>query len=105
MAGGSSPDGELGLRIVCRRNLLGIEGFSVCDRCDQDFRTQRAVLSAVYPSERQLRCEVRNSLKAGFRLSQALDRGIALHRASLLPAGRPALFNWEPRRAYPAVVR
>jgi hypothetical protein len=32
----SSPDSGLGFRIVCRRGLLGIEGFAVRVRFDPD---------------------------------------------------------------------
>jgi hypothetical protein len=44
----SWADSGLGLRVVCRSGLLGIEGLAVRVRFDPDRRTQRTVLAAVH---------------------------------------------------------
>jgi hypothetical protein len=93
------PDGQLWFRVVCRRGLLGIEGFAVRVRFDPDRRGQRTVLTAVDRHEPQLFLEVLDPLESGVRLGHASDDGVAPHRNSLLAHRCPALFNTAQRCA------
>jgi len=93
--GRSLPD-RLESRVVRRRGLLGIEGFSVRVRFDPDRLPQRAVLTAASVRRRQLLLEVRNPLESGGRVGHTCG-GVALHRDSLAAHGRPGLFNRAPR--------
>jgi hypothetical protein len=83
----SWPDTEQGIRVVCRRGLLGIEGLAIRVRFDPDRPTQRTVLTALTGRRCQLVLEVLKPLKSGSGLNHANDLDVALHRVSLLGPG------------------
>jgi hypothetical protein len=94
----SEADCGLGVRVVCRGGLLGIEGFAVRVGFDPDRRPQPLVLAAVNRRGRQLLLEVLDPLKSGVHSRQASDDDVALHPVSLLAHGHPRLFNRALRR-------
>jgi hypothetical protein len=83
----SWPDTEQGVRVVCRRGLLGIERLAIRVRFDPDRPSQRTVLTALTGRRCQLVLEVLKPLKSGSGLNHANDLGVALHRVSLLGSG------------------
>ena len=87
------PDTWLDSRVVSRRGLLDVEGFSVRARFDPDRITQRTVLAAVGWHGCHFRLEVSDPPSSGFRRSHATHCSVALHRVSLLACWQPGLFN------------
>jgi len=81
-----------GVRVVCRRGLLRIEGLAVGRGLNPNLSTQRTVLTAVSRRGRYLLREVPDQLEPGVRFRIASD-GVAPHGINVLVERRAMLFH------------